>query len=104
MSSPQLFLREKDKTRLLALLDLYMPDVAVWAYGSRVKGQAHDGSDLDIVLRSRDLLPIPREQIHRLREALSESNIPSLIDVLDWAVIPESFQTEILKHHVILKN
>lgn len=103
MSSPQLFLREKDKSRLLALLDLHVPDAAVWVYGSRVKGQAHDGSDLDIVLRSRDLLPIPRAQIHRLREALSESSIPILIDVEDWAKLPASFHAEILNQYVVLK-
>jgi predicted nucleotidyltransferase len=101
---PSLFLRDKDKTALLHLLELYVPEVSAWAYGSRVKGQAHEASDLDLVLRSADLSPIPIEKMARLREALSESNIPILVDVKDWARLPESFHDEILKLHVILKR
>ena len=32
---------------LQALLREHLPGVEVWAYGSRVNGRSHDGSDLD---------------------------------------------------------
>ncbi len=54
MSQYSLFLRDKDKQKLLDLLDQYIPTVEAWAYGSRVNGEAHDASDLDLVLRSAD--------------------------------------------------
>lgn len=37
---------------LRELLRTYVPHTQVWAYGSRVTGGAHEGSDLDLVLRN----------------------------------------------------
>lgn len=99
-----LFLREKDKQQLLQLLADYLPNVSAWAYGSRVNGNAHDASDLDIVLRSADLTPIPVSALEDFLEALKESTIPILIEARDWARLPESFHEEILKKYVVLKN
>ncbi len=33
----------------------------VWAYGSRVNGKAHQGSDLDLVIRTPNLQTLPIE-------------------------------------------
>jgi uncharacterized protein len=99
-----LFLREKDKQQLLQLLTDYLPDVSAWAYGSRVHGEAHDASDLDIVLRSADLSPIPILALEDFLEALRESTIPILVEARDWARLPVSFYEEILKKYVVLKN
>lgn len=100
---PALLLRDQDKQRFLAILAKHLPDVTVWAYGSRVNGDAHDASDLDIVLRTSDLSAISVSALANLREALSESNIPILIDIRDWARLPEAFHTEILRNYVELK-
>ena len=32
------------------MLARHVPDKAVWVYGSRIKGTAHAGSDLDLVV------------------------------------------------------
>jgi predicted nucleotidyltransferase len=37
---------------LLQLLNEYTPEAEVWAYGSCVNGDAHECSDLDLVLRN----------------------------------------------------
>ena len=65
--SGRLHLSAKHQGVLEALLRAHLPDVGVWAYGSRVNGRCHAGSDLDLVIRgpawSRSLLsnwPIPR--------------------------------------------
>ena len=78
------------------ILQQYIPNATVWAYGSRVKNQAHEGSDLDLVIRSGDVSP---QELSTMRAAFSDSNIPILIDLLDWKNIPESFQAEIEQKH-----
>ena len=99
-----LYLRDKDKHKLLQLLNLYLPTVSVWAYGSRVTGQAHDTSDLDLVLRSADLTKIPFDELETFLEALRESTIPIIVEARDWARLPASFHEEILKNYVVLKD
>ncbi len=99
-----LLVRPIDLRRLLRLLEAHLPGVTVWAYGSRVEGRAHEASDLDLVLRSPDLGPIPEAALGEFREALRESNIPILVDAWDWARLPIAFQTEILRSHVVLRD
>ncbi|KJU83935.1 DNA polymerase III subunit beta [Candidatus Magnetobacterium bavaricum] len=89
---------------LKTLLRRHVPGAEVWAYGSRVSGGGHDTSDLDIVLRSPDDLARPQENLLTLKEILSESELPILIDVLDWARVPEAFQREISKDYVIIQS
>lgn len=103
MTSTTLYLRDKDKQRLLKLLADYLPTVTAWVYGSRVKGDAHDTSDVDIVLRSKDLSPIPFDELETFLQALNDSTIPILVEARDWARLPTSFHEEILKCYVVLK-
>jgi hypothetical protein len=100
----KLFLREIDKQRLLKLLADYLPEVNAWAYGSRMNGGAHDTSDLNVVLRSRDLSKIPFAQLNAFLQAISDSSIPILVEAIDWARLPESFHQEILRNYVELTN
>ena len=51
----RLHLLLRHRERLEALLREHLPGVEVWAYGSRVNGRSHDGSDLDLVLRGPGL-------------------------------------------------
>ena len=67
----------------------------ILAYGSRVDGTAHEGSDLDLALVGEGDLP-------KLKSALEESNIPFLIDVVKFKDVPESFQKQILKNYVVI--
>ncbi len=85
------------------LLHKYVPDAEVWAYGSRVNGENHEGSDLDLVLRSSTLEPLGTA-FTDLVEAFRASNIPILVQVCDWARIPESFRNEIARSHVVLQE
>lgn len=87
---------------LKTMIDALLPSYEVWAFGSRVKHQAHSGSDLDLVIRNPVELNQPCTQLATFRSALTESRIPILIDVVDWSRIPESFREEILKCYVVL--
>lgn len=84
------------------MLASHVPNHTVWAYGSRVKGKAHEGSDLDLVIISEDG-SLTQQQLSALRNAFSESNLPILIDVLDWDTIPTEFKQEIKKDHIVIK-
>lgn len=79
------------------LLDQYVPDAEVLAFGSRVNGNAHEGSDLDLLIRNPETPERSHPRLNQLRTAFAESSLPILVDLLDWAVIPEDFRAEIHK-------
>ena len=91
------------REQLQALLREHVPDAEVWAYGSRVNGRSHDGSDLDLVLRSPTLESLGGEFLD-LIEALEQSNIPILVQARDWARLPESFHREIEREYVVVQE
>ena len=97
-----MFLREKDKKILISIFRDYGISLEVWAYGSRITGGAHDGSDLDLVLRTPALDALPIDDFFALREKIRESNIPLLVDLHDWARLPERFHQNILQEYEVL--
>ena len=97
-----LHLSARHREALEALLRSYLPGVEVWAYGSRANGAAHDGSDLDLVLRGSGLREIPAGRLADFADAVRESNIPFLVEARDWARLPERFQREIERSYVVL--
>jgi predicted nucleotidyltransferase len=97
-----MLLREKDKQRLLQIFASVAMPFEVWAYGSRVNGSAHEGSDLDLVIRSPDAAPIPYDDYDTLCEKIRESNIPILVELRDWARLPESFHKNIERQYEVL--
>ena len=97
-----LHLSPRHREAIEALLRTHLPDVEVWAYGSRVNGRSHDGSDLDLVLRGPKLVEIDASRLAELTEALRESTVPFLVEARDWARLPDSFHREIKREHVIL--
>jgi len=62
------------------------------AYGSRVNGTAHSGSDLDLVICEKDGNQIHSELFSFLYNKIKDSNIPILIELRDWTKIPDSFK------------
>ncbi|MXZ09220.1 MAG: restriction endonuclease subunit S [Gemmatimonadetes bacterium] len=98
----RLDLPSRYRDQIEVLLREHVPGVEVWAYGSRVTGESHDASDLDLVLRGPDLERIPSGQLADLNEALEESNVPIIVQVHDWARLPESFHREIEQAYVVL--
>lgn len=90
---------------LQQLMAEHLPcNITVWAYGSRVNGDAHDGSDLDLVLRTSDLRELAYSVLSEFREALSESNLPIFVDTHDWARLPVSFHERILTRYEVVRR
>ena len=100
----QLLLDPRHLAALRALLARHVPQAEVWAYGSRVNGGAHEGSDLDIVLRSPQDLKAETEGWMDLKEALQESALPMLVEVHDWAHLPQGFHRNIEQGYVVLQG
>ena len=98
----RLHLSPKHRRVLEELLRKHLFGVEVWAYGSRVTGQSHDGSDLDLVLRGPRLKEIPIGQLVDFEEAVRESNIPFLVEARDWVRLPERFHPKIEQDYVVL--
>ena len=99
----RLHLPSRYREQLEELLRRYVPDAEVWAYGSRVTGASHDGSDLDLVLRSPTLEPLGDGYLDLL-DALEQSNIPILVQAHDWARLPGSFHREIERNYVVVQG
>ena len=101
----EVLLREKYKEELLQIFSSVDAPFEVWAYGSRVNGTAHNGSDLDLVIISKDHKKLPTDIFMNLKDKVTESNIPIVVEVFDWARLPESFQRNIeVQHEVLFSN
>lgn len=97
-----MLLRDRDRETLLRIFASVPHPIEVWAYGSRVNGDAHEGSDLDLVVRTHDLQRLPLDVFLDLKDLIEDSTIPILVDLFDWARLPESFQENILRSHEVL--
>ncbi|NDE15164.1 nucleotidyltransferase domain-containing protein [bacterium] len=60
-------------------------------FGSRVNGTARKDSDLDICLR-RGNQSIPLIEIARLRERFELSNLPFVVDLVDYQNLSDPFK------------
>ena len=100
----RLHLSRRHRRILEALIHQHLPGVEVWAYGSRINGRSHNGSDLDLVLRAPRLERVPTDRLGDFEDAVRESSIPFLVEVRDWARVPERFHREIERDHVALSE
>lgn len=95
----RLFIEPEYLEMLNEIFNNYCPKAEVWAYGSRIKGEAHSGSDLDLVVKSFNSDGC---YLFELKELLSESNIPFFVDIHEFDKLPKSFQDEIKKDYVVI--
>lgn len=98
-------LQAKDREAICALAEETLPEGAeIWAYGSRVKGSNHEASDLDLAVHFPPELDFQERVTHRAKflEALQESNIPIIVQVMSWQDIPESFRANIQQCYEVL--
>ena len=123
-------LSEKELVVVRSIIRSVLPNVEVWAYGSRVNGKSqlggdrsqlggdksqlggdksqlggdksHPGSDLDLAVigRQKDI----SKEIAQLRDAFEESSLTFSVDIQDWDRIPEEFKSNILKNHEVIQQ
>jgi predicted nucleotidyltransferase len=76
------------------ILARYVSEYEVVVFGSRANGSARKFSDLDLALIGNHALPLRR--LAELRDALSESRLPIMVDVLDWHALTAEFRRLVL--------
>ncbi len=87
-----LYLAPKYQSLLLELLHRYVPDQAVWAFGSRATGRYLGRfSDLDLAVEER-LSPGVRSE---LLDALDASDFPVKVDLVELAAVDPAFAARI---------
>lgn len=96
---PLLDISDFELNKIKNIIKNLYPTAVVWAYGSRLKGNCHEGSDLDLVIVD---FGVPEGSIELVREAFRESDIPILIDIRYWQDLPISFQEEIKKSYIVI--
>ena len=94
-------LRADEHKEVVRLLQRYLPDTEVWAYGSRVKGTARAASDLDLVTFAS---AGQNEAVSRLREAFDESALPFRVDLFVWDKVPKEFRKNIEEARVVVQK
>jgi uncharacterized protein len=97
-----MILDEKYRQMLLQIFTLEDTNFEIWAYGSRVNGKAHEGSDLDLVIRGSNNDSVPTEMYITLCEKIKDSNIPILVELRNWASLPQSFHKNIEENYEVL--
>ncbi|MDQ6989086.1 MAG: nucleotidyltransferase domain-containing protein [Mariprofundaceae bacterium] len=100
MNNLKLDLQPQYLQDLQHILHDIVPEHEVWAYGSRVFGLNHEASDLDLLLYQTQAPQQRATNIGDLQQALSESNLPILVQVSDWACVPDEFKAEIRRGFV----
>ena len=98
-----LLLQERHRAQLERLFAEHLPEIEVWAYGSRVTGRAHDGSDLDLALRAPGGAEIAPARLGAFERALEASTIPFLVQPHDWARLSDRFRREIERRYTVLQ-
>lgn len=83
-----LAISNEDLNEVKRLLDLYLPGVKIWSYGSRVNGHAKSYSDLDLLAF---ITPEQKSALYELRIAFDESNLPFSVDILPAYSLPEDY-------------
>ena len=90
--TPAIDITAEQRGTVLALLNRYLPDTTIWAYGSRVKWTSRPESDLDLVVFAR---PEQSARVAELREAFEESDLPFRVDLFVWDEVPENSKRRI---------
>ena len=98
-----MLLRKKDRDAIVEIAnDTLKTPLEIWAYGSRVNGDAHDMSDLDLVILTESKKKLDIDELLNFKDVLQKSNIPIIIQVMDYNRLPENFHENILNNYKVL--
>lgn len=101
MISP-ILTRDLDSARQIVLDALQGYRAKVWLFGSQATGQARRYSDIDVAILP--LEPLPGITFFNIRDALEESDILRMVDVVDLSETDEKFLKRIEKEGIRWKE
>lgn len=103
MAKPEgLQISDNEWQQVSAILQRYLPQYEICAFGSRVKGNAKPYSDLDLAIISDT--PLPLALLAEVAEAFSESDLPWKVDLVDWATTSERFRQVIAEQKLLVNK
>jgi predicted nucleotidyltransferase len=82
-------LGEKERFQLRHILDVCRAHGVLYAFGSRARGRGSRFSDLDILVRGKDSIPLA--VLASLECEISESVLPFKLDIIDAARASPTF-------------
>lgn len=88
-------LTETERHIVQNILQKILPEAHVVVFGSRVTGKLKPFSDLDLAVNNKK--PLSLEQLSKLKDAFSESNLPFRVDVVDMQTVSGEFLDVIKK-------
>ena len=93
LAAAQLGLEQRHLEIVAGLLEQYVPNRPVWAFGSRTFGRARRYSDLDLAVGGTS--PLVTGVRLDLMDAFDRSLLPIEVDVVDLNDVEESFRSRI---------
>nr|WP_294508368.1 nucleotidyltransferase domain-containing protein [uncultured Rhodopila sp.] len=94
-------LSPRDLAIVQDILRKHVPDRAVWAFGSRVRGTARRYSDLDLAIIADT--PLPLDIVGSIREDFADSDLPFRVDILDWGTASDPFRRVVEQDRIVLQ-
>jgi UPI00006A2470 related cluster len=84
------------------ILQKHVPDLEVWAFGSRAKGSAKEFSDLDLAIITDE--PLPIDTSAALNKSFSDSDLPWKVEVADWSSVSGFHRSVIENSRVVVQE
>ncbi len=92
----------KKKETIIRLLTALFPDIKIYLFGSRARGDNRPGSDIDLAINIGRELTL--EELAQTKNVLEAVNIPFKIDIVDMHNIPGTLLNIIKKEGISWKN
>lgn len=97
--NPVIHLSTAELNTVKNILNCFIPNNAVWVFGSRITGHYKKFSDLDLVIINDELLDF--KIYAQLLEAFDESDLTFKIDLLEWANLSDSWREKIQENYMV---
>jgi len=89
------FITDEIHNFVLRHLGAHLPGCSIYAFGSRIRGDAQTYSDLDLGIDFGAEIPLGKLVV--LNSIFSESDIPYKIDIVDMQSVDPEFKEHIIK-------
>lgn len=100
--TPPIQISDHDWRLAQKILAEQVPELEVWAFGSRTSGCAKPYSDLDLALITAQALTFAK--LADVTHAFESSDMTIRVDVMDWANSSEAFRQIVSRHKVVVQT
>jgi predicted nucleotidyltransferase len=91
--------RDLESVRQIILDALRGYRAKVWLFGSQATGRARLHSDIDVAILPLESLP--KLTFFNIRDALEESDVVRMVDVVDLSEVDEKFRERVMKEGIL---